>query len=54
MPSYKMVFMASGVGMLISLVWFYIGRRALKGIGAPEAGSGSPMRVVWVPWVACA
>ena len=48
MPSYKMVFMASGFGMLISLVWFAIGRRALKGIGAPEAGSGSPMRVVWV------
>jgi POT family proton-dependent oligopeptide transporter len=48
MPSYKMVFMASGFGMLISLVWFFIGRRALKGIGAPEAGSGNPMRVVWV------
>ncbi len=48
MPSYKMVFMASGFGMLISLVWFFIGRRALKGIGAPEAGAGNPMRVVWV------
>jgi POT family proton-dependent oligopeptide transporter len=36
MPSYKWVFMSAGVGMLISLVWFYIGRRGLKGIGAPE------------------
>jgi POT family proton-dependent oligopeptide transporter len=36
MPSYKWVFMSAGVGMLISLVWFFIGRRGLKGIGAPE------------------
>ena len=39
MPSYKIVFIASGVGMLISLVWFYIGRAGLKGIGAPPAGA---------------
>ena len=31
-PMYKVVFMASGVGMLVSLVWFYFGRRQLKGI----------------------
>src|SRR5476649_101948 len=48
MPSYKMVFIASGIGMLISLVWFFIGRRALKGIGAPEAGAEGPKRVIWV------
>ena len=36
MPAYKVVFMSAGVGMLISLVWFFIGRRGLKGIGAPE------------------
>src|SRR5471032_2771487 len=48
MPSYKMVFIASGFGMLISLFWFFIGRRALKGIGAPEAGAEGPKRVIWV------
>jgi POT family proton-dependent oligopeptide transporter len=34
-PAYQAVFIASGVGMLISLVWFYLGRGQLKGIGAP-------------------
>lgn len=33
--NYKVVFYATGVGMLISLVWFYIGRSQLKGIGLP-------------------
>jgi POT family proton-dependent oligopeptide transporter len=47
-PAYKVVFIASGIGMLISLVWFAIGRRALKGIGAPEAEAQSPMRMVYV------
>ena len=45
-PAYKIVFIASGIGMLISLVWFYIGRKALKGIGAPEADAPDPMRMV--------
>jgi POT family proton-dependent oligopeptide transporter len=47
-PAYKVVFIASGIGMLISLVWFAIGRRALNGIGAPEADARSPMRMVYV------
>jgi len=34
MDNYKAVFGAAGVGMLISYIWFYIGRRQLKGIGA--------------------
>ncbi|GGZ70521.1 dihydroorotate dehydrogenase [Lysobacter xinjiangensis] len=38
-PAYKVVFIAAGVGMLISLVWFYFGRRQLKGIGLPPAGA---------------
>lgn len=38
-PAYKVVFFASGIGMLISLVWFYIGRKTLAGIGAPEASA---------------
>jgi POT family proton-dependent oligopeptide transporter len=47
-PAYKVVFFASGVGMLISLVWFYIGRKTLKGIGAPsaEATHGRTLAVV--------
>jgi POT family proton-dependent oligopeptide transporter len=48
-PSYKVVFMTAGIGMLISLVWFYFGRAALKGIGAPEGEAAeNPMRVVMV------
>jgi proton-dependent oligopeptide transporter, POT family len=48
MPAYKMVFIASGVGMLISLVWFWFGRRQLEGIGAPLPGGAGGMRVVYV------
>ncbi|MDZ5791486.1 oligopeptide:H+ symporter [Stenotrophomonas maltophilia] len=48
MPSYKVVFIASGVGMLISLVWFYIGRAGLKGIGAPPAGAEGFGRIIMV------
>ena len=35
MPSYKVVFIASGIGMVLSLVWFWFGRRQLQGIGLP-------------------
>ena len=35
MPAYKVVFIAAGVGMLLSLVWFWFGRRQLQGIGLP-------------------
>jgi POT family proton-dependent oligopeptide transporter len=48
MPSYKLVFFASGVGMLISLCWFWIGRRGLGSIGLPPPGGANPMRVVYV------
>lgn len=47
-PAYKVVFIASGVGMLISLVWFYLGRHQLKGIGAPPPGGQSLGRVAAV------
>ena len=47
-PVYKVVFMASGVGMLISLVWFYVGRAQLKGIGDPPAGAQGMQRVALV------
>ncbi|HEY7672978.1 MAG TPA: peptide MFS transporter [Gammaproteobacteria bacterium] len=47
-PTYKVVFFASGVGMLISLVWFWFGRRQLKGIGAPPPDGASSRRIVYV------
>ncbi|WP_229487582.1 peptide MFS transporter [Pseudoduganella lutea] len=48
MPEYKVVFIASGIGMLISLVWFFIGRKELKGIGMPEQHAASPARILYV------
>ena len=47
-PAYKVVFFASGIGMLISLVWFYIGRASLKGIGAPDESGQSRTRAIMV------
>ena len=49
MPSYKVVFIASGIGMVLSLVWFWFGRGQLKGIGAATgamAGTGRLLLVV--------
>ncbi|MET0289541.1 MAG: oligopeptide:H+ symporter, partial [Pseudoxanthomonas sp.] len=37
MPAYKVVFVASGIGMVLSFVWFWFGRKQLKGIGLPQA-----------------
>ena len=37
MPAYKYVFIASGIGMLLSFVWFWFGRRQLGDIGLPPA-----------------
>ena len=48
MPTYKIVFMTSGVGMLISLVWFWFGRRQLANIGRPLEGGESKARVLYV------
>ena len=45
--NYHVVFAASGVGMLISLVWFWFGRRQLGDIGRPEPEIANPMRVVY-------
>jgi len=47
-PSYKVVFIASGVGMLISLVWFWLGRKELKGVGAAPAGADGLDRIAKV------
>jgi POT family proton-dependent oligopeptide transporter len=42
------VFFAAGIGMILSLIWFQIGRRGLKGIGAPVGELGSPKRLAAV------
>jgi POT family proton-dependent oligopeptide transporter len=47
-PAYKYVFGASGVGMLISLLWFYFGRRQLRDIGRPPAHAPGRERVAYV------
>jgi POT family proton-dependent oligopeptide transporter len=47
-PAYKVVFFAAGVGMILSLIWFQIGRRGLKGIGAATGPLASPARVIGV------
>jgi POT family proton-dependent oligopeptide transporter len=47
-PAYKVVFFAAGIGMLLALVWFYIGRKQLKGIGAPVGELASPKRLIGV------
>jgi proton-dependent oligopeptide transporter, POT family len=46
--NYKIVFAAAGVGMILSLVWFWFGRRGLRGVGRPAPGAESLSRVVWV------
>ncbi|MHC9085690.1 peptide MFS transporter [Luteimonas sp. RIT-PG2_3] len=47
-PAYKVVFLASGVGMVLSLIWFWFGRSQLKGIGAPEPHAAGLGRVLAV------
>ncbi len=37
-PNYRLVFAIAGVGMILGVVWFGIGRRILLGVGNPPAG----------------
>jgi POT family proton-dependent oligopeptide transporter len=46
--NYRLVFGAAGVGMVLSLFWFWFGRRGLKGVGRPAPEAASRTRVVWV------
>jgi len=46
--NYRIVFGAAGVGMVLSLFWFWFGRRGLKNVGRPAPDASSRMRVVWV------
>jgi POT family proton-dependent oligopeptide transporter len=46
--NYRVVFGAAGVGMLLSFLWFWFGRRTLKNVGRPLPGMESRARVAWV------
>jgi len=46
--NYRLVFVTAGVGMLLSLLWFWFGRRQLRGVGRPAHGAESRWRVLWV------
>jgi proton-dependent oligopeptide transporter, POT family len=48
MPAFKVVFIAAGIGMLISLFWFWVGRSQLEGIGAAPADAQGMQRTVLV------
>ncbi|MBE5315557.1 MAG: MFS transporter [Xanthomonadales bacterium] len=48
LPAYKVVFIAAGIGMLLSLLWFWFGRAQLKGIGEAPANSQGLGRVAMV------
>lgn len=48
MPAYKAVFLAAGIGMLISTLWFWFGRRQLGRVGRPPAGAEGGGRVLAV------
>ena len=47
-PAYQYVFGASGIGMLISMVWFYFGRRQLQDVGRPPAEAPGRERAAYV------
>jgi POT family proton-dependent oligopeptide transporter len=46
--NFRLVFAAAGVGMLISLAWFWFGRRQLQQVGRPAPGAEGLARVAWV------
>jgi POT family proton-dependent oligopeptide transporter len=49
MPAYKVVFLTAGIGMLISLVWFWFGRQQLGSVGRPPVeGSAGKAKVLYV------
>jgi POT family proton-dependent oligopeptide transporter len=53
--NYKIVFITTGIGMLISLLWFWFGRRGLGEIGRPPEGKGiGAMAMVLVGVAICA
>jgi proton-dependent oligopeptide transporter, POT family len=47
-PAYKVVFIATGIGMLISMVWFWFGRQQLGPVGRPPEGAENRARVLYI------
>ncbi len=47
-PAYKYVFITAGIGMVISMIWFWFGRDQLKGVGAPPPEAVGMQRVFMV------
>lgn len=41
-------FVTAGFGMLVSLLWFWFGRRQLQGVGAPPKGKEGPQGLMMV------
>lgn len=52
--NYKAVFIATGIGMVISTVWFWFGRRQLGAIGQPPAERNRNSTLAWVTLVSIA
>jgi POT family proton-dependent oligopeptide transporter len=46
--NYRVVFVATGIGMALSYLWFYFGRRQLGAIGRPPAGREGPKTMLGV------
>jgi len=46
--NYKLVFLAAGVGMMLSFLWFWFGRRSLGDVGRPAADKAGPGRSIGV------
>jgi POT family proton-dependent oligopeptide transporter len=54
MPSYRVVFISAGVGMILSFIWFWFGRAQLKGIGESSAEQRPVARLLMVALVSLA
>src|SRR5262249_15619224 len=55
MPMYKAVFICTAIGMIVSFLWFWIGRGQLGDIGKPPAGAGmGQMLMVLIGCAICA
>ncbi len=46
--NYKAVFGAAGIGMLISYIWFYIGRKQLNGVGTIKKNPARTKNLLYV------
>lgn len=49
--NYKLVFASAGVGMIISFIWFYIGRKQLNHIGVSNVAKQSRYKLLTIVFV---